>query len=191
MRNDTDTKPARPKLPAAPRLPTVAVVVLLVAAGAAVYQARAAAKGRERADRRRHLLAQCRDLVDRIAAIRTRPMIARQYAESSEGLNELVEQCLAAAKVPSRNLVAIRPLQPMRVGRSDYLEDSATVALQEVTLEQVVRVLAGIRARRPQMHVKSLDINPVRDNAKQWEVDVQLAALIYDPIIQTNARANQ
>ncbi len=75
--------------------------------------------------------------------------------------------------------------QANRVGDSDYVEGSNRVIINEVTLEQLIKILHHTKAQHPGLWVEELNLtahNGAKSQKHHWDATIKLNYLIYKPI---------
>ena len=161
--------------------------LLLVLAGllglAAAWSYETMAASRQWTTKAREDLAACRQMADRIEALRRRPTMARQHERASAETIGLIEKSAKAAGITTAKLLRISPEPPQRLGDTVYTVKPTRVLLKNVTLQQLVQFVHAIVTDREALHAKAMRISaPSADDAgRLWNVEVVLTYLIYEP----------
>jgi hypothetical protein len=102
----------------------------------------------------------------------------------------LIEQAAQAAGVGPGSLRRITPEAPQRLGDSAYKEKPTLLALDDVTLEQLVRLVHHLVSSQQGLCPKSIRLSAPRKAAADsaWSAEIVLTYLIYDPVQSRETR---
>lgn len=125
-------------------------------------------------------LRAARQLAGKIEASRGRPSAAG--AEGPE--NELRRQIAAAAQfadIPAASLGSIEARPPRRLGDSAYQERPTQVALNGVTLRQVIQFCHVLSEGGLRVVEIRLSAVPQKEKGERWAANATLSYLVYAP----------
>jgi len=129
-------------------------------------------------------LERSRQLAEIIKEHRQRPALAAEQERLSSEINRLIEEAARRADIPAGNLSLITPMPAIRIGDTAYKEKPTQVSLRAVTLKQVVMLMHQLVSGDSGLHARSVDFRTPRGNegGDQWEVELVLTYLIYEPL---------
>lgn len=129
----------------------------------------------------------CRSLVERIEALRQRPVLAGSQGRSSDELSERIDRLGKQANFAGSSIQSIDPQTSIRVGDTAYKEQSTHVELRDVTLPQLAHFLRLLLEEDSQVRLSSVRLSAPRTDAppsfasETWRAEVTLTYLIFSP----------
>lgn len=131
-------------------------------------------------------LAVCEQLAKRISQLRTLPSQASLDARSAAELTGLMDNAANELRLPPRSVQNIDPQPVRRLEKSPYKVQATQVALQDVTLRQLVSVLMHVTQGDSELKVTELRLSAPRtedpnDGVETWNAEATLTQLIFSP----------
>lgn len=128
-------------------------------------------------------LAQCLAIAETIEALRQKPALASDRERLAAETTGLISRAAAAAGIPPAQLARIVPDQPQKVGQTAYKEKPTLVVLEDVRLEQIVKMVHALGAGAESLTAKSIRLGPPRQQGRDdlWTAEIVLTYLIYEP----------
>lgn len=156
------------------------VPAVLLAAWMAFYAWSHLGACREDADRAARHLAECRRYADKLKSTRDQPT-PRSGQEGVEDIRTAAEKIAADAGI--RELKSVDQRTERRVGDTAYTERPYAVRLLKVTPMQVARFAHELSVLKG-LETTAINLQAFRRDSGQdfWNVDLEFAYLIYDPI---------
>ena len=132
-------------------------------------------------------LRACETLVNKIAALSSRPSLAALHARSDTELTRRIEEQAAKALLPSQSILRIEPRTPQRIADTAYLEQPTSLELRGVTLQQLITFLVFLLDEETELRVTTLRLTAPRHETRyagqeQWSAELTLTYLIFSPI---------
>jgi hypothetical protein len=160
----------------------MAVATGLLAAGAAWSYGHMASQ-RQAAEAARADLAQCLASAATIETLRQKPALASDQERVAAETTGLVSRAAAAAGITPAQLARIVPDPPQKIGQTAYKEKPTLVVVEDVRLEQIVKMIHTLGAGTEGLTAKSIRLGPPRQQGCDdlWTAEIVLTYLIYDP----------
>lgn len=123
-------------------------------------------------------LNECRDLVERMSAVRDRSSAASSSTREGD-INQHIYTAASDAGLEPQ-VMSVEPGQPQRVQGTDYTELPVPLEIELVTLEDLVKFLHKLSTEDPAVRVRSISLAPPSegDTSENWEASVTLAYLM-------------
>jgi hypothetical protein len=133
----------------------------------------------------------CEQVANRIAALRSKPVIAGSVSLPADNLSRRIEAAVRGAGVAGDDLASIEPDPASRIGDSSYLEKPTTIQLRNVSLTQVAQLLCALAGDAGGLRVKSLRLTtpPQEQSENLWSCEFTLSYLIYSPLAAPRQRS--
>ncbi|MCX5647497.1 MAG: hypothetical protein NTX40_00125 [Planctomycetota bacterium] len=164
----------------------MAILLALLAAllgVAAVWCWGQVAARRRAAIQARDDLAACRQMTDLIADLGRRQTIAEERERRSSEVAGPIEQAAKAAGIAAGEIIRINPAPQRRIEGTAYKEKPTQVFLKRVSLKALVAMLHALSQSDQPLHPSAIRLTaPNReDTGSQWDAEVVLTYLVYDP----------
>lgn len=134
-------------------------------------------------------LEEARLIASRAASLRTRDLIAQSVSESAvqdQAMAQQIASAAARAGLSGDWQRGIEPERAVRVGDTPYLQKPTVLYAQQLTLDELATLLYELTYDSP-LSVSELTLKtpPGADPGRQWNADVTLTYLIYQPPTRT------
>ncbi len=142
---------------------------------------------RRAATQARDDLAACRQMADLITDLGRRQAVAEERERQSSEVAGPIEQAAREAGVAAGQIVRINPAPPRRIEGTAYKEKPTQVFLKRVPLKAIVATLHTLSQADQPLHPSAIRLTaPNReDTGSQWDAEVVLTYLVYDPVQTT------
>lgn len=170
----------------------MALTVLIALASASVWSYGRMAAARNADSLSRDSLNHCTRLAGQIRELSSQQAVATAQEPQAVMLAEAVESAARAVNLPAQSLVGIRPEPARRLAEGPYKEKPTRLELRGLELGQLIGLLNTLGDSQPGLRVRSLRLYEPRSgsNPDLWDADVELTALVYDPL-QTPGPSSQ
>ncbi len=129
-------------------------------------------------------LQRCEQIADNMKNLQQQPHLAADREHHDTETTSLIEQAANSAGINPAGIVRITPQPPRRITKTSYKEKNTAVVLKQITLEKLVNMMTSLRSKTDDLKLKSITLiapNP-KDTNRDWNVELVLSYLIYDPI---------
>ncbi len=128
----------------------------------------------------------CQTLATDWERLASRPaQIAASAAETSDLTSWIEERCQSISLEP-KTLISINPEQPRRVRNEPYLIQEVQLRLEQLTMNDIVRLLQSLETAESQWVATKLVLTPAEgsDKLEKWRIEAVLTKLVFAPITQ-------
>lgn len=157
-----------------------AIVLLGLYAASSISSAWTAAN---RLDRQRDDLEQLRRMLAEIEQVSDAPRVAALELEAPDQILNRITGALKTAGLSPNLLANQTPLQPQRIGRTDFTLRRVEIELDAATAEQIVAFCDALRDASTGSLVRDLQLfNPRRTGRSEtWNSQMTLTQVIFSP----------
>lgn len=141
------------------------------------------ASHRQGAETARADLERCLASASTIETLRRKPAMASDREQLAAETTGLVSRAAAAAGITPAQLTRIVPDPPQKVGQTAYKEKPTLVVVEDVQLEQIVKMIHALGSGQESLAAKSIRLGPSRQQGRDdlWAAEIVLTYLIYEP----------
>jgi hypothetical protein len=135
-------------------------------------------------------LAECHRLAAHIARLRAQPHQAGLTERSARELAQQIEQAAQQAGVAPADVIRINPRGARRISNSVYKQQSTDVAINSVTMKELITFLSALTSKSKGLQISSLrllaEAEPaLQADSEEWDAEVTLTFLIFSPTSST------
>lgn len=162
------------------RLIVLVTLLAVLLGGIAAWSSSYLAGERDRALEAEKNLQQAQQMVQQIQQLNKQPAVVREREQLQTETIALVESAARLAGISVSNYAHEKP---RRVGDTAYKEASIQIMLRKVTMRQLVQMVHRLMASTA-LQARSVRLSAPRQDqvGDQWNVDLVLSYLIYEPL---------
>ena len=124
-----------------------------------------------------------------IQRLRTAPKVAALQLEAPAEIVNRIAAARKTAGLPQSSLLQQQPLDPQRIGRTDFQQRSTTIELAPATIMQILKFCDALRDEQTGTIVRDIRLTQpetaqVSGDQEKWETEMTLTQMIFSPTSQ-------